>query len=391
VAAEVSSWCADAAVAQDGMTPVAAIKAADKWLKDATDDIRNERLAPLADQARDIWAILGQESNVDLGAIRLAGSATQRHVELDVSVDGATGSALGVMSQGEVNALALSLFLPRATLPASPFRFLVIDDPVQAMDPAKVDGLARVLEQAATDRQVIVFTHDNRLAQAVRQLSIPATILELTRRPGSAVELRACQDPAEQALRDAGALAADHSVPSEVAARVVPGLCRTAVEAAFTEAIWRRQLRSGRGHADVEADLEAAGTRLSLLAGLALTGDAGKGGEVLGRLNSWGRRFADTYQALNKGSHAAYARTSSDGLWPVPERTGPGHSSPGKTRSPGSPQTRSLTSSWERRCCTRRALPAAPRASCVRCRKSIPARTRPAWTCVRLCGGSGSG
>ncbi len=97
MAAEVSSWCADAAVAQDGMTPVAAIKAADKWLKDATDDIRNERLAPLADQARDIWAILGQESNVDLGAIRLAGSATQRHVELDVSVDGATGSALGVM------------------------------------------------------------------------------------------------------------------------------------------------------------------------------------------------------------------------------------------------------------------------------------------------------
>ena len=198
VAAEVSSWCADAAVAQDGMTPVAAIKAADKWLKDATDDIRNERLAPLADQARDIWAILRQESNVDLGAIRLAGSATQRHVELDVSVDGATGSALGVMSQGEVNALALSLFLPRATLPASPFRFLVIDDPVQTMDPAKVDGLARVLEQAATDRQVIVFTHDNRLAQAVRQLSIPATILEVTRRPGAAVELRACQDPAEQ-------------------------------------------------------------------------------------------------------------------------------------------------------------------------------------------------
>ena len=35
----------------------------------------------------------------------------------------------GVMSQGEVNALALSLFLLRARLPSSPFRFLVIDDP----------------------------------------------------------------------------------------------------------------------------------------------------------------------------------------------------------------------------------------------------------------------
>jgi hypothetical protein len=73
VAFEVSSWCADAAIAQDGMTSVAAIKAADKWLKEATDDIRNPRLAPLADQARGIWAMLRQESNVDLGAIRLAG------------------------------------------------------------------------------------------------------------------------------------------------------------------------------------------------------------------------------------------------------------------------------------------------------------------------------
>ena len=208
VAADVASWCADAATALDGTAPVTMIKAAEKWLKAATDDIRNERLAPLAEQARAIWRMLRQESNVDLGAIRLAGSATQRRVELDVSVDGTPGSALGVMSQGEVNALALSVFLPRATLPASPFRFLVIDDPVQAMDPAKVDGLARVLESTASGRQVIVFTHDNRLAQAVRQLSIPAAILEVTRRPGSAVQIRTCLDPAEQALQDARALAA---------------------------------------------------------------------------------------------------------------------------------------------------------------------------------------
>jgi ABC-type hemin transport system ATPase subunit len=307
VAAAVSSWCSDAEAARDGLAPVASIRAAETWLKGATDEIRNERLAPLAGQARSIWAMLRQESNVDLGAIRLAGSSTSRHVELDVSVDGAPGSALGVMSQGEVNALALSVFLPRARLPASPFRFLVIDDPVQAMDPAKVDGLARVLEKAAADRQVIVFTHDNRLAEAIRQLRLPAVILEVSRRPGSVVEVRPCLDPVAQALDDAGALAADRSVPHDVAARVVPGLCRTAVEAAFTEAIWRRQLRDGRGHAEIEAALEDAGARLNLLAALALTGDASLGGEVLRRLNAWGRRFGDTYQALNKGSHAAHA------------------------------------------------------------------------------------
>ena len=306
VAAEVASWCADAAGARDGMAPVPMIRAAETWLKGATDDIRNERLAPLAEQARAIWRLLRQESNVDLGVIRLAGSATQRRVELDVSVDGTPGSALGVMSQGEVNALALSVFLPRATLPASPFGFLVIDDPVQAMDPAKVDGLARVLDSTAAGRQVIVFTHDNRLAQAVRQLSIPAAILEVTRRPGSAVQVRACLDPAGQALQDARALAADDSLPPAVAARVVPGLCRTAVEAAFTEAIWRQQLRAGRRHDDIEAALEDARVRLNPLAALALTGDAAKGGEVLPRLNSWGHRYGDTYRVLNKGAHVAH-------------------------------------------------------------------------------------
>jgi predicted ATPase len=52
----------------------------------------------------------------------------------------------------------------------------VIDDPVQAMDPAKVDGLARVLEKAAADRQVIVFTRDNRLVEPIRQQWLPAVI-----------------------------------------------------------------------------------------------------------------------------------------------------------------------------------------------------------------------
>ncbi len=103
---------------------------------------------------------------------------------LDVTIDGVPGAALGVMSQGELHALALSLFFPRATLPESPFRFVVVDDPVQSMDPAKVDGLARVLERAAATRQVLVFTHDDRLSEAVRRLGIDATVVEVARKRG---------------------------------------------------------------------------------------------------------------------------------------------------------------------------------------------------------------
>jgi hypothetical protein len=52
VAAAVCGWCADAA--QGGLAPVDSIKAAETWLKAATDEIPNERLAPLAKQARNI-------------------------------------------------------------------------------------------------------------------------------------------------------------------------------------------------------------------------------------------------------------------------------------------------------------------------------------------------
>jgi hypothetical protein len=215
------------------------------------------------------------------------------------------------MSQGEVNALALSIFLPRATLPGSPFRFVVIDDPVQAMDPAKVEGLARVLEQTAAARQVLVFSHDDRLPAAIRRLGIAARILQVHRRSGSVVEIVAAGDPASQALRDARAVANDTEVPATVAARVVPGQCRIAVEAACTDGARRRLLASGRDHAEVDATLDAART-LTQKTALALFGDVGRGGDVLPRLDRLGRAHADTFQALNKGAHGELVGSPKD-------------------------------------------------------------------------------
>jgi hypothetical protein len=173
------------------------------------------------------------------------------------------------------------------------------------MDPAKVEGLARALDKVARSRQVLVFTHDDRLPEAVRRLGIPARILELTRRPGSVVQIRPALTPVERLLKDAGDLSLDEAVPEDVAAQVVPGLCRLALEASFTEAIRRTQLRAGKRHADIEVDIEAANT-LTKRAALALFGDASKGGDVLPRLNAWARSAADTYQALNKGAHAGH-------------------------------------------------------------------------------------
>jgi recombinational DNA repair ATPase RecF len=311
VAAEVATWCREAREAEVAARPLAALQAAITWLKGATDDIRNARLAPLGDEAREIWALLRQESNVDLGAIRLSGAGPRRQVDLSVTVDGAPGAALGVMSQGEVNALALSIFLPRATMPGSPFRFLVIDDPVQAMDPAKVEGLARVLEAVARSRQVLVFTHDDRLPEAVRRLGIPARILEVARRPGSVVEVRPALTPVGRLLKDAGAACADPHLPEDVAARVIPGICRLAVEAAFTEAIRRRQFRAGRRHAEIEKEIDDADTT-GKRAALALFGDAARVGEVRDHLRTWDRESAAAYQAVTRGAHTGHRGPLSD-------------------------------------------------------------------------------
>jgi hypothetical protein len=195
------------------------------------------------------------------------------------------------------------LFLPRATMSESPFRFLVIDDPVQAMDPARVDGLARVLERVAATRQVVVFTHDDRLPEAVRRLGIDVTIMEVTRSEQSVVAVRSALTPSQRALDDAFALAKTSSLPGKVANRVVPGLCRLALEAACTEVVRRRRIGRGATHADVEALLEDT-LKLAPRLALALFDDPAEAGKVPDEIERrWGRSKRDVYFRCNRGAH----------------------------------------------------------------------------------------
>lgn len=299
LARDLQAWLGRAREAEPAVRQSTQLRTAEKWVQSTAAGMRTERLRPIVEETRRLWSMLRQQSSVALDEIVLAGATTRRRLELGVSVEGSAMGALGVMSQGELHALALCLFLPRATLAASPFRFLVIDDPVQSMDPARVDGLAQALDDVARDRQVVVFTHDDRLPEAVRRLDIDARVVGVTRRPGSRVELHDALDPVQRHLDDARALARSTSVPAELAARVVAGLCRAAVEAACVEAVRRRRLRRGDPHAEVEEALAALRGTNDYLA-LALDVD---GSGVLGRLNSWGRDLADAYQWCRKDAH----------------------------------------------------------------------------------------
>ncbi|HEX9187740.1 MAG TPA: hypothetical protein VGB87_11735, partial [Vicinamibacteria bacterium] len=218
-AAQIAQWLPRAKQARQAAAPLAELKKAEKWLKDTADAIRVDRFAPIEDEAKRIWDRLKLQSNVSLERVYLKGDKSNklRHVEVDVTVDGQEGAA-------------------RAPLPASPFRFIVIDDPVQSMDPARVDGLARVLHEAAKDRQVVVFTHDDRLPESVRRLDVQATVIEVTRADNSQVTTRPALTPVSRYIADAMSLAQDKDLTPEVARRVIPGRCRQALEAACMEA-----------------------------------------------------------------------------------------------------------------------------------------------------------
>jgi recombinational DNA repair ATPase RecF len=303
LAQRLAGWCQLAERSARAKTTTQQLRSAEDWMKLAAADLRHERLRPFADRTVGLWRELRQSSNVDLVEVRLAGAGNRSHVDFAVTVDGNEATGLGVMSQGEVNALALSVFLPRATMPGSPFRFLIIDDPVQAMDPSKVDGLARVLVETANDRQVIVFTHDDRLPDSIRRLELPARIVQVTRRPGSIVELQPGGDPCEMLLQHAFAVVRDPNVPTVVSAQVVPGLCRTAIEQACIDTARKRRLRRGDSHEAVEAVIDEADKTMSRLA-LGLIDDPSAGGEVYGWLNTHiGSWAGSTIRTLQTGTH----------------------------------------------------------------------------------------
>ncbi|GAA3968679.1 ATP-binding protein [Thermobifida alba] len=183
LAEQLGAWLEDAREALTAHRRLEPARQALDWLSSVAREMRAERLDPLAAQAEQVWARLRQERHIDLAALRLVGRGAQRRVAVDVSVEGADGpdSAPGLLSQGEFQALALSICLPRTLVPGNPFGFLLLDDPVQAMDTETVEGLAAVLAEVGRHRQLVVFTHDTRLPDALHRLGLPAAIRTIQR------------------------------------------------------------------------------------------------------------------------------------------------------------------------------------------------------------------
>jgi ABC-type lipoprotein export system ATPase subunit len=275
------------------------VKLALKCLRAAADTLRERRLAPMVEQTGEFWERMRHESNVDIGSISLEGVANRRHVVVDGAVDGVSTGALTVMSQGELHALALAMFIPRATTPASPFRFLVLDDPIQAMDPAKIAGFLDVLVELGKTRQVIVFSHDDRLPAAIRARSVPAQLLDVTREQGSLVLVRENELPADRYVADVEALILDHDIDDLIKRKAAPGLFRMAIEAAAHQRYFSERVKAGVPYHESDTAWEEAKTTQRRVA-LTLTGAAG--GDVSGWKSYRTHRFP-TLAISASGTH----------------------------------------------------------------------------------------
>jgi hypothetical protein len=275
------------------------VQAALKWLRANAETLRARRLAPMVDLAGEIWGRMRHESNVDLGGISLEGAANRRKAVVEGSVEGVPAGALSVMSQGELHALALALFIPRATTPESPFRFLVFDDPIQAMDPAKIGGFLDVLVELAKTRQVVVFSHDDRLPAAIRARSIPAQLLDVTREEGSVVVVKPNDVPAHRYIDDATALILDEDLDDMIKRKAAPGLFRMAIEAAAHQRFFTDQARAGAAYHDSDAAWEEAKTTQQRVA-MAVTGAASRD---LSSWKSWRTHRFPTMAICASGAH----------------------------------------------------------------------------------------
>ncbi|GIF09381.1 AAA family ATPase [Actinoplanes siamensis] len=301
--AAIRRWVEDAQVVRAEADELTLLTKARNALTAVADRMRDDRFQAAAQQSQRIWDLLRQESNVAMGEIKLGGTNTRRRVDISVAVDGTDTPALAVMSQGELHAFGLALFLPRACADASPYRFAVIDDPVQSMDPSKVDGFAEVLREVARTRQVVVFTHDDRLPEAIRRLGIDADVREVTRREGSVVEVRKNLWPAKRYLEDARAVARDKEIPEQARRLMVAGFCRSALEATAMDRYRSAQYAAGTPLREIDAALGTAHSVQDMLT-LGLFGDPRRRGDLYTQLNrSRVPRAVDTVKAVARAVH----------------------------------------------------------------------------------------
>ena len=224
--------------------------AAERSVRTLQTKLRQERTGGLqAIAATTVHALLH-----DVG-LQIAGLSVQES-KAAVDITDASGRAmrLSMLSAGQRNALLLAPLL--AVSRGGPFGFLVLDDPVHAFDQVRVDRLAQLVHDLASDRRVIVLTHDERLTEHLlarsprydaRAVSRDHTTGQVTEEPAHDM-WRMLLDDARTTLK----LAPKPAGMTVSATDLVRGMCRMALDDALRTFVLREAVNSRR---DPDPDL----------------------------------------------------------------------------------------------------------------------------------------
>ncbi|MGI8309341.1 hypothetical protein [Saccharopolyspora hattusasensis] len=197
----------------------------------AYEQVRDNRVRSLA---ADIEAVL-RDFLPDTGFAGLQMSITgtlgePERAELMLRFGERLASA-GALSAGQFNALMLSVLL--GSNAAGPFRFLVLDDPVHALDETRIQVLCRHLARLAEqDRQVVVFTHNEQLLNELADTIPTATRMALARDDDGEHVLNDVTYPWQALLTDAKELTKSGQALTELTVATLSlAFCRQALDA----------------------------------------------------------------------------------------------------------------------------------------------------------------
>jgi hypothetical protein len=139
-------------------------------VESAAQDEQDKLLKSRGQEVKDIYALLNPGATVGFDTMEPANDAMKLHA----TSFGVRMPAAANLSECQLNCLGLAVWLMRATTPSSPFNFVLLDDPVQAMDDdhseAFVSGVVPYLLDTS-GKQLVILSHVKGMVDRLRQLN----------------------------------------------------------------------------------------------------------------------------------------------------------------------------------------------------------------------------
>ncbi|WP_243790805.1 hypothetical protein [Saccharopolyspora gloriosae] len=208
--------------------------------------VRDERVRALEHAVEPPMRAFFADAGFDRFGIELSGGlASAERAALRLALSGREVTT-GSLSVGQFNALVLAMLF--GTGAAGPFGFLVLDDPVHAFDDMRIAALCeQVREQSGQGRQVVVFTHDDRVVTRLREEHSAATTMRLERDERDELSITDVTHPWQALVGHADELLTANTrtardgqstagpLSEQAVVLLALGFCRQAVDAALLE------------------------------------------------------------------------------------------------------------------------------------------------------------